>query len=133
MLSLRATDTTAPPTPQVKVDSEEHVRKAGGRLRWVQLRRWLEKRVGGSETLTLRCVNPCLVDREARATWSGRRLAPVDHDGLSNVMRVKHTNGLSEIFGSCSSLAVYDDLTALLQRTNCTANLLPTTAVPSLS
>lgn len=41
---------------QVKVDSEEHLRKAGGRLRWVQLRRWLEKRAGGFEMLTLRCV-----------------------------------------------------------------------------
>ena len=40
----------------MKVDSEEHLRKACGRLRWTQLRRWLEKRAGGVEMLTLRCV-----------------------------------------------------------------------------
>ena len=47
---------------QVKVDSEEHLRKVGGRLRWAQLRRWLEKRAGGFETLTLRCVTSFLGD-----------------------------------------------------------------------
>ena len=47
-----------PPPEQVKVDSDEHSRKAGGRLRWAQLRRWLEKRAGGCEMLTLRCVSP---------------------------------------------------------------------------
>lgn len=38
------------------MDAAEHRRRSGRRLRWAQLRRWLQKRAGGVEELTLRCA-----------------------------------------------------------------------------